>query len=65
MENAELYVIAEVDSEGNVIGYAMGGGSSAKSYIRAFGTVASAQRSLRYLQGDFTIMKVTGMEEAI
>lgn len=61
----DLYVIAEVDADGNVVEFARGGGSSAKSYIRAFDNVESAQRSLRFLSGEYTIMKVTGMEEAI
>lgn len=63
----ELYVIAILDENGNVVDFARGGGSSAKSYIRAFDSVASAQRSLRFIgdDGELTIMKITGMEEAI
>ena len=46
---AELYVVATVDQEGNVVGFPKGGGSSSPSFIRAFETEASAKRSIKRL----------------
>ena len=48
-EIADLYVLATVDSEGNIAGYPKGGGSSSPAYIRAFESEASAKRSAKRL----------------
>ena len=45
--NASLYVLCETDSEGNFVGFLLGGGSSAKSYIRAYDNPTSARRALQ------------------
>ena len=55
----ELYIIAYVDEAGNIISYAKGGGSSTKSYIRAWESLESAQRSQR------TITHVDGKKPQI
>lgn len=65
--NADLYVIVETDGRGNVVGYPKGGGSSAKSFIRAFESAESAQRSLRHLTGkteNTVVMRVEKFGEA-
>ena len=65
-----LFIIANVNAEGSVVGYPTGGGSSAKSSVRAFETPGSASKSLQGLQRkgqageDARIMRVTTMEEA-
>lgn len=46
---AELYVVATVDHEGNILGFPKGGGSSSPAYIRAFESEASAKRSAKRL----------------
>lgn len=46
----ELYVLCETDEEGNVIGFVKGGGSSARSSIRAYETPGSARRSLQRMR---------------
>ena len=45
----ELYVVATVDSSGNITGFPKGGGSSSPSFIRAFETEERAKRSLKRL----------------
>ena len=45
--NASLYVLCESDSEGNFVDFLLGGGSSAKSYIRAYDNPTSARRALQ------------------
>ncbi|OMC96229.1 hypothetical protein MKX34_23995 [Paenibacillus sp. FSL R5-0636] len=58
----ELYVLAHVDSNGNVTGYPKGGGSSAKPSIKAHDSLSSAKRSRGHCGG--TIMRITAMEPA-
>lgn len=63
----ELFVIARLDDEGNVVEFPQGGGSSAKGYIRAFDDPMSAQRSVSRLnvpdKEGLRVMRVTGLEE--
>lgn len=65
-----LFIIANVDAEGNVTDFPTGGGSSSKATVRAFETSGSATRSLQGMQRkgtigeDARIMRVTTMEEA-
>ncbi len=58
----DLYVVANVDKDSNVISYPQGGGSSAPSYIRAFDNPKSAKRSQARLGG--TVLRVTAFEVA-
>lgn len=58
----DLYLVANVDDDGNVINYPMGGGSSTKSSIKAFDNLTSAKKSLRFFPGS-KIVKVTGFEK--
>lgn len=66
----DLFIIANVNAEGNVVEYPQGGGSSAKATIRAFDTPGSAVRSLQGMQRngkagmDARVMRVTSVEEA-
>lgn len=60
MEIADLYVLATVDSKGNIVSYPQGGGSSTKPRIKAHDNLDSAKRSRRYNSG--TIIKVTDVE---
>lgn len=57
----EVYLIANLDKEGKVINYPMGGGSSTKPSIKAHDNLTSAKRSLRFFEGA-SIIKVTGYE---
>jgi hypothetical protein len=59
-EIPELYVLASVDSEGNVVGLPQGGGSSTTPRIKAYDSLASAKRGARRHAG--TIVKVTEVE---
>lgn len=56
----ELYVVANVDKDGNVISYPQGGGSSTLPSIRAFENPQSAKRSSARLGGK--VLRVTGFE---
>lgn len=56
----DLYVVANVDKNGDVISYPQGGGSSSPSFIRAFESPKSAKRSSARLGG--AILKVTAFE---
>lgn len=63
---ADLYVVAETDDAGNVVGYPKGGGSSSPSFIRAFESKASANRSagrLSFAPKSTKVMRVTALEE--
>lgn len=57
---AELYVVANVDADGNIVSYPKGGGSSSPAYIRAFESLASAKRSKARMGG--TVIKITGAD---
>lgn len=57
----EVYLIANLDEQGNVINYPMGGGSSTKPSIKAHDNLTSAKRSLRFFKGA-TVIKVTDYE---
>ena len=64
----EIYVVVNVDSEGNVIGFPKGGGSSTKGTVRAFETYSAAQRSIRFLnfkEGEITVKQVTGFGDVL
>lgn len=66
----ELFIVANLNDEGEVVGFPLGGGSSAKGVVRAFTEVASAQRSLQGLRrvsqagSNAQVMRVTAVEEA-
>lgn len=65
MNIAELYVVATVDDDGNIVSYPKGGGSSSPSYIRAFETGASAKRSqarLNISPKNTRVVRVTAVE---
>lgn len=57
---AELYVLANVDEDGNITGFPKGGGSSTSPRIKAYESLASAKRGVRHHAG--VIVKVTGFE---
>lgn len=57
---AELYVVANVDDDGNIVSYPKGGGSSSPAYIRAFESLTSAKRSKARMGG--AIIKITDAE---
>ena len=57
----EVYLIANLDEQGNIINCPMGGGSSTKPSIKAHDNLTSAKRSLRFFKGA-TIIKLTGYE---
>jgi hypothetical protein len=67
---APLFIIANLNDKGEVVGYPLGGGSSATGYVRAFTEFSSAQRSLQGLQrisragSNAQVMQVTAVEEA-
>lgn len=61
----ELYVVATVDAEGNVIGYPKGGGSSSPKFIRAFESAESTRRSakrLNFAPGNTAVVRITDGE---
>lgn len=60
MEPAELYVLATVDDDGNIVGYPQGGGSSTPKRVKAYDSLASAKRGSRRHEG--VIVKVTSVE---
>lgn len=60
----ELYVLCETDSEGNVIGFVTGGGSSSPAFIRAYETPASARRALQRINFKPEHSDVIRFEEA-
>lgn len=65
MNFAELYVVATVDDAGNVVGYPKGGGSSSPSFIRAFESEESAERSrarLNFAPENIKVIRVTAVE---
>lgn len=51
----DLYLIANLDENGNVVSYPMGGGSSTKSSIKAFDNLTSAKKSLRFFPGSVIV----------
>lgn len=57
---AELYVLANVDADGNVVSYPKGGGSPTPGRIKAYDSLASAKRGKAHHNG--VIVKVTGVE---
>lgn len=67
---APLFIIANLNDAGEVVGYPLGGGSSAKGVVRAFTEFTSAQRSLQGMMRvghagpDAQVMQVTAVEEA-
>lgn len=60
-KNNDLFLVANVDENGNVINFPMGGGSSTKPSIKAHGNLISAKRSLRFFPGA-VIVKATHFE---
>ncbi|WP_102271280.1 hypothetical protein [Cytobacillus massiliigabonensis] len=56
----DLFVVANVDKDGNVVSYPQGGGSSTLPSIRAFGNPKSAKRSSARLGGK--VLRITGFE---
>ncbi|AMQ66727.1 type IIA topoisomerase [Bacillus phage Mgbh1] len=57
----ELYVVADVDADGNVTGFPKGGGSSTKPSVKAHDNYTSAKRSARYFTGS-VVVRTTGFE---
>jgi hypothetical protein len=57
----ELFIVANVNDEGNVISFPMGGGSSTKPSIKAHDNYESAKRSSRFFPKS-KVVKVTGFE---
>lgn len=60
-KNNDLFLVANVDENGNVINFPMGGGSSTKPSIKAHDNLASAKRSLRFFPGS-VVIKATQFE---
>lgn len=60
MNLPELYVVVNTDSDGNIVGYPMGGGSSTKASVKAHVNLSSARRSATYYGAK--IMKVSSGE---
>ena len=59
--NNDLYIVAYVDEDGNVLNFPMGGGSSTKASVKAHDTLAKAKRSQRFFKGS-VIVKATSFE---
>ncbi|TQR28347.1 hypothetical protein C7Y47_22160 [Lysinibacillus sphaericus] len=59
--NSDLYIVANVDENGNVINFPMGGGSSTKASVKAHDTLTKAKRSQRFFKGS-VIVKATAFE---
>lgn len=57
---SELYVLANINEKGEVIGFPKGGGSSTQPRIKAYDSLTSARRGSRYHDG--VILRVTKME---
>lgn len=57
---AELYVLASVDEDGNIVGYPKGGGSSTAPRVKAYDSLTSARRGAS--RHDGVIVKVTEVE---
>lgn len=56
----ELYVLAHVDSSGNIVRFPKGGGSSSIPRIKAYDSLGAARRGRA--QNGGKIVKITGME---
>lgn len=59
---AELYVLANVDKDGNITGFPKGGGSSTSPRIKAYETLESAKRGARHHAGVIIRCSQNGME---
>ncbi|WP_100406239.1 hypothetical protein [Bacillus solitudinis] len=57
----DLYVVANVDENNNVISFPMGGGSSTKPSIKAHTNFISAKRSSKFFRNS-KVVKVTSFE---
>ena len=60
-DSKELYIVANLDGEGNVINFPMGGGSSTKPSIKAHEKYISAKRSSRHFPRS-VVVKATCFE---
>lgn len=57
----DVFLIANVNSEGEVISFPMGGGSSTRPSIKAHDNLTSAKRSKKFFKGA-VIVKATAFE---
>lgn len=60
-ESSNLFIVANVDEDGNVINFPMGGGSSTKPSVKAHISQKSAERSRKFFPNS-KVVKVTGFE---
>jgi hypothetical protein len=60
-ESNELFIVANVDEQGNVVNFPMGGGSSTKPSVKAHISQKSAERSRKFFPSS-KVVKVTGFE---
>jgi hypothetical protein len=60
-ESNDLFIVANVDEQDNVVNFPMGGGSSTKPSVKAHITQKSAERSRKFFP-DSKVVKVTGFE---
>ena len=60
-EANEVYLIANVNSKGEVINFPMGGGSSTRPSIKAHDNLTSAKRAKRFFKNS-VIVKATAFE---
>lgn len=59
-ELPELYVLAKVNDDGEIVSYPEGGGSSTQPRIKAYKSLASARRGKRHHAG--VIVRVVDAE---
>ena len=57
----EVFLVANVNSEGEVINFPMGGGSSARPSIKAHDNLTSAKRAKRFFPNS-VVVKATAFE---
>lgn len=57
----DLFVLAYVDENGNIVNFPMGGGSSTKPSLKAHDNVESAKRAQRFFKGS-VVVKATRFE---
>ena len=55
----EVYIVANVDTDGNVDGFPMGGGSSTKPAIKAHPTYGAAKKASRFFPGSVVVKVLT------
>lgn len=60
-KNSDVFIVANVDENGNVINFPMGGGSSSRASVKAHDTLGKAKRAQRFFKGS-VIVKATAFE---